>query len=141
MENTPTPHIARGALVYYGLVQFIVHIPEKVSLNQALRKHHKAVNALKQEWHMAVYDAQPPKWTGNFPVDVRYTYRMHGKAMDSTNAVFMGKALEDALVEYGVIPGDDPKYVRWSCHMTEQSEENEVLVQITASQASPLPLA
>lgn len=90
---------------------------------------------------MAVLDADPPTWPGPFPVDIHYVYRMHGKAMDSTNAVFMGKALEDALVEYGVIPGDDPKYVRWSCHMTEQSNESEVLVQITASQASPLPLA
>ena len=112
-------------------MQFIVHIPEKVSLNQAMRKHYKLVNALKQEWHMAVLDALPPVYDGPFPVDIRFVYRMHGRPMDSTNAAFMGKALEDALVEYGVLPNDDPRYVRWSCHMTEQGDEDVVTVEIS----------
>lgn len=103
-----------------------------MSLNQALRKHHRVVNALKQEWYYAVLAARPKQWKGTFPVDIRFRYRMHGKPMDSTNAAFMGKALEDALVEYGVFPNDDPRYVRWSCHMTEQGDEDEVEVVIEA---------
>ena len=90
------------------------------------RKHYRVLNELKQECHMAVLDAQPPAWTGTFPVDLRFVYRPHGKPLDSTNAVFMGKTLEDALVDYGVIPNEDPRYVRWSWHMTEQGDEDVV---------------
>lgn len=117
-------------------MKFTIKIPEKVSLNKALRKHYKAVNAMKQAWHWSVVDAKPPKWTGGFPVDIRYTYKMHGKAMDSTNATFMGKALEDALVQYGVLPNDNPKYVAWSCHKTVQSKADEVVIEISPADCS-----
>src|SRR5574343_1440336 len=84
-DNHPDTRHSRRVSWYDGLMQFQIHIPEKVSLNQALRKHYKVVNALKQEWHMAVLDARPPAWDGPFPVDIRYVYRMHGRPMDSTN--------------------------------------------------------
>ncbi len=119
-------------MVYNGGVKFTIYVPEKVSLNTAMRKHYKAVNALKQEWHMAVIDAKPPKWTGSYPVDVLYEYRLNGKAIDSTNAGFMTKALEDALVAFGVFPDDNPHFVRRSTNETGKAEKGQ-LDQVTVT--------
>ena len=101
-------------------MKFSIIVPEKVSLNTAMRKHYRVVNDLKQEWHMAVIDAKPPKWTGSFPVDIFFHYRLKGRMIDSTNAGFMSKACEDALVSYGVFPDDNPKFIRRSTNQTDQ---------------------
>lgn len=121
-------------LCYNWLVEFTIIVPEKVSLNTAMRKHYKAVNASKQEWHKAVLDAKPKPWTGEYPVDVLYHYHLNGKAIDSTNAGFMTKALEDALVAAGVFPDDNPLFVRRSTNETGKAEKGEfdtVTVTIT----------
>jgi hypothetical protein len=109
-----------------------VNVPEKVSLNVAMRKHYRAVNALKQDWHYAVMEANPEPWDGSYPVDVLYQYHLKGKQIDSTNAGFMTKALEDALVNAGVFPDDNPHFVRRSTNETNKSTKGDyVVVTIT----------
>lgn len=115
-------------------MKFTVIVPEKVSLNVAMRKHYRAVNASKKAWHYAVLEAKPPRWQGPYPVDVLYQYRLNGKAIDSTNAGFMTKALEDALVAVGVFPDDNPLFVRRSTNETGKAEKgalDTVAVTIT----------
>jgi len=113
-------------------VKFTVIVPEKVSLNVAMRKHYRAVNESKQAWHYAVLEAKPPRWTGPFPVDVLYQYRLTGKPIDSTNAGFMTKALEDALVAVGVFPDDNPLFVRRSTNETGRAEKGALAtVEVT----------
>jgi hypothetical protein len=115
-------------------VKFTIIVPEKVSLNTAMRKHYKAVNAMKQEWHYAVLEANPEPWDGPYPVDILFHYRLRGKRIDSTNAGFMSKALEDALVTAGVLPDDNPHFVRRSCNQTDQDLKAEYdTVEVTIS--------
>ena len=119
------------------LVKFTIKIPGKVSLNTAMRKHYRAVNALKQEWHTVVCEAKPPTWKGNFPVNVLYHYHLHGKLIDSTNAGFMTKSCEDALVSYGVFPDDNPKFVRMSSNITDKCSKGEIdYVEVTITPCS-----
>lgn len=107
------------------MVKFTIIVPEKVSLNTAMRKHYRAVNASKQAWHFAVLEAKPKPWGGSYPVDVLYQYRLNGKPIDSTNAGFMTKALEDALVAAGVFPDDNPLFVRRSTNETGKAEKGQ----------------
>ena len=120
-------------------MKFTIYVPEKVSLNTAMRKHYRAVNELKQEWHWAVAEAHVPPWEGSYPVDIRFHYFLNGKAMDSSNTGFMSKALEDALVEAGVFPDDNPKFVRWSSNRSDQAVKgypDMVVVEILSTDST-----
>lgn len=109
-------------------MQITVNVPAKVSLNVAMRKHYRAVNSLKQDWHYAVLEARPLQWEGLYPVDVLYQYHLKGSQIDSTNAGFMTKACEDALVHAGVFPDDNPNFVRRSTNETNKSTEGNYVV-------------
>lgn len=109
-------------------------VPEKISLNTALRKHNAALSAAKQEWYYTVIAERIKAYKGPFPVDIRYHYRLAGKAMDSTNTAFMSKALEDAMVQAGILPDDTPSFVRWSCFRSNKvnaGDPDTVQVSIT----------
>lgn len=83
---------------------------------------------------MVVLEANPDPWPGSYPVDVLYEYHLTGRAIDSTNAGFMTKALEDALVEAGVFPDDNPHFVRRSTNeviKAKKGEPDTVVVTIT----------
>lgn len=115
-------------------MQFTVAVPQKVSLNVALRKHYRAVNKLKQEWHWSVSEANLEAYTGSYPVDIQLHYFLHGTPIDSGNAGFMTKALLDALVADGFFPDDNPKYIRWEANRSDRAKEGEyehVVVSIT----------
>ena len=87
---------------------------------------------MKQAWHLAVIEAKPPAWAGQYPVDVLYQYHLKGKPIDSTNAGFMTKALEDALVAAGVFPDDNPLFVRRSTNETGKAGKGQLdTVEVT----------
>lgn len=81
---------------------------------------------MKQGWHYVVLEANLAPYRGPFPVDIRFHYRLKGRLIDSTNTFFMGKALEDALVVAGILPDDNPKFIRWSCGRSDKAGSGEL---------------
>lgn len=73
-------------------------------------------------------------WDGEYPVKMHYHFRLPGKQLDISNHAYMQKMVEDGLVNAGVIPGDEPRYVcdlRITAEQIGKDEEGEVLVEIS----------
>jgi hypothetical protein len=107
-------------------VKFTIEIPEKISLNQIYAGVHWRK---RQEWaedmHWAVVAANLPPYGGPFPIDCRYRFKFHGKQLDSSNASFLMKLVEDGLVHAGVLPDDNRQYVRWVSVLSDQAKKTE----------------
>lgn len=116
--------------MYNRCVKFTVPITNKISLNKiyggvhwTTRKKHR------DEYHTNVWAIQPKKYTGDFPVHISYSFKFKGRKLDASNCVYMLKLIEDGLVECGVIPDDNPKYVR-SFSVEVEGGDNEVEISI-----------
>jgi len=94
-------------------VKLVIPIPEKISLNKIYAGiHYRVRNAQKDDYHFAVMSVNPPPYQGKFPVQVHYHFCLQGKPLDISNYSYMTKLIEDSLVACGVLPDDNPKYVR-----------------------------
>lgn len=119
-------------------MKIVIPVPEKISLNQALRMGHSynRFNDVKQEWYWAVSEAKPEPYDGPFPIDLSFHFYLHGTQIDSSNCAFLTKSCEDALVAYGTIPGDSPKFVRWVAQRSDKAtKEDDAVVVVHISTA------
>lgn len=64
-------------------------------------------------------------YSGPFPIDCYYHFKLHGKQLDSSNTAFLMKLVEDGLVRSGFIPDDSPKYVRWTACRSDKAKKGE----------------
>lgn len=113
-------------------MKFTVPIPEKISLNKIYSGiHFRTRSKHKEAYQYAVIVSKPKPYTGYFPVNVSYHFRLHGKALDISNYAYMLKMVEDALVACGVFPDDTPKYVASITVTAEKDQADEVDVTIT----------
>lgn len=114
-------------------VKLTIPIPEKVSLNRIYAGvHFRERSRLKDDYRLAVLCAPTVKrYEGQYPVAVHYHFRIYGSRLDVSNHAYMLKMVEDALVECGVIQGDEQKYVASITMTAEKGDFDEVDVTIT----------
>jgi urease beta subunit len=65
----------------------------------------------KEQYRYAVMSAQPQPYTGDFPVQIHYHFKLTGNQLDIDNHIYMVKLCADALVQCRVFPGDEQKYI------------------------------
>lgn len=116
-------------------MKLVIPIPEKISLNKIYAGVHFRERAShKDDWYYSVLEAKPKKYTGKFPVEMHYHFKICGTQLDISNHGYMVKMCEDALVACGVLPDDNPKYVR-SITITAQpnkkGEDDVVIINIS----------
>lgn len=75
--------------------------------------------------HIAVLASQIAPYSGSFPVDCRYHFKLKGPLLDSSNTSFLQKLVEDGLVQAGVLPEDNRKYVRWVSCLSDKAAKGE----------------
>lgn len=115
-------------------VRFTIPIPDKVSLNKIYSGiHFRTRSQHKTSFHFAVLAGKVAQYPGPFPVHMHYHFRLHGTRLDVSNHAYMLKMVEDGLVDAGVIPGDDPKYVAGITITSEKDQADEVDVTIVAA--------
>jgi len=113
-------------------VKLTIPVPDKVSLNAIYAGvHFRTRSKHKEKYHWAVLAGKPKPYTGDFPVHCHYHFRVHGTPLDQSNYGYMLKLVEDGLVQAGVLPGDDPKYVASLTITSEKDKADEVDVTIT----------
>lgn len=86
--------------------------------------------------HWAVLEAKPQPYTGEFPVDCRYHFKLHGRQLDSSNTAFLMKLVEDGLVHACVLPDDCRQYVRWVSVLSSKAKKTEP--QVVEVELSPV---
>lgn len=67
------------------------------------------------------------------PVDIHFDFYLK-KPLDSSNCSYMGKMLEDCLVEHGVIKDDNYKLVRKVSNISWKGDENKVVITVEKTQ-------
>lgn len=93
-------------------MNFTIHIPEKVSLNQIYAGvHFRERMRHKEAYFYAIKEAKIAPWQGLYPVHVKYHFKLKGTPLDIDNHVYMAKMVLDSLVAAEIIPGDDQTYV------------------------------
>lgn len=93
-------------------MKFTIELPQKVSLNRIYAGVHFTERAEhKEDYHYAVMDAKPKKYTGEYPVEMHYHFKLNGSPLDISNHAYMVKMVEDGLVACGIIVDDTQKYV------------------------------
>lgn len=113
-------------------MKLTIPIPDKVSLNAIYAGVHFRTRAShKEKYHWAVLASKPKPYTGDFPVQVAYHFRLHGRQLDISNHAYMLKMVEDGLVHAGVLPDDTPQYVASITVTSEKDKADEVDVTIT----------
>lgn len=126
--------LSGGCCMYNQWVKLTIPIPEKVSLNKIYSGiHFRTRIAHKDSYRLAVQVAKPKPYDGPFPVHCHYHFRLAGSRLDLSNHAYMLKMIEDGLVNCGVLPGDEPKYVcsySVSAEKIGKANENEVHVTI-----------
>lgn len=122
----------RVFVVYTKRVKFTIPVPEKVSLNRIYAGvHFRERSRHKDMYRLAVMCVPTVRaYEGTYPVQMRYHFRLHGSRLDISNHAYMLKMVEDALVQCGVIPGDDQKYVAGVTITAERADFDEVDVEI-----------
>lgn len=110
-------------------------LPEKLSLNTALRKNRFWLNEKKNTYNMYMLEfirnnhIEPIK-EKDYPVDVEYIFTFKGKTIDSTNCFFMAKLIEDGLRHTSFLKDDDLRYVTSSKAIVKKGELDEVEIII-----------
>lgn len=108
-----------------------VPLPHKLSLNKIYGGiHYHTRRKHRDEYLIAVQACRPKRYTGTFPAQITYIFQYRGRRLDSSNAAYMAKLLEDGLVHCGVIPDDAPKYIKRTILETDTGE-NEVIITIS----------
>lgn len=93
-------------------MKLTIPIPEKISLNKIYSGiHYRTRSRHKDAYRLAVMVSQPKPYSGPFPVECHYHFRLNGSRLDVSNHAYMTKMIEDGLVACGVLPDDDQKYV------------------------------
>jgi hypothetical protein len=88
-----------------------IPIPEKVSTNDIYRgMHWSKRKRLADEFHEALIEYRLVRFS--LPASLLFTFTFKGKLLDCSNCTFMAKMLEDAMVQWKIIPDDTPDYVR-----------------------------
>lgn len=65
----------------------------------------------------------------DYPVDIHFDFYLQ-IPLDSSNCSYMGKLLEDCLVEHGVLKEDDFKRVRKVSFLSNKDKENKVIITV-----------
>lgn len=92
----------------------------------------------KQQWQLAVMVAKPETYEGAFPVHIHYHFKTIGNQLDIDNYGYMAKMVADALVQRGVLPDDDQKYiaaVTTTAEKVKKGGADEVEVEIRATES------
>lgn len=108
-------------------IQLRLAIPEKVSTNKAYRGfgHWSERSKLATIYHQAMLQFKGKYKLSKFPVDIVYDFYWKGRALDSSNQSFMGKMMEDGLVQIGLLPDDTPTYVKSSKYITSKADKTD----------------
>lgn len=118
-------------------MKYVIPIPEKVSLNKIYAGIHFSQRSRhKNDYYLAVLSSKPKKYTGPFPVHVRYHFKLSGPSLDISNHAYMQKMVEDGLVACEVLPEDDQKFVSGITITAEKiakGEDMEVVVRLSDS--------
>lgn len=117
-------------------------MPEKVSTNKVYSgMHWMKRNDLKNLYHlfMLQFKRKLKLEESSFPICIEYTFEWKTKPLDSTNQTFMIKLIEDGLVNAGILPDDDHRYVRETRSITLQNKDllaDEVTIRLFTTQKS-----
>jgi Holliday junction resolvase RusA-like endonuclease len=102
-------------------VKFTIAIPEKISLNKIYAGvHFRERMRHKEDYWYAVQEAKIAPYSGEYPIHVKYHFKLTGTPLDIDNHVYMAKMVADALVAAEIIPGDEQKYI---CAITVTAEK------------------
>lgn len=96
-------------------MQLRVIFPFKVSTNKYFRMNHHPRSELNNAIYLTTLDAvrkEKLESITTFLIKMRYTFFQNGTLLDASNCSGMAKALEDGLVKAGVMPDDNPRYVK-----------------------------
>lgn len=80
------------------------------------------------QWHMAfgmAYKAAQLPTLLQYPITLSCTLFSKGNARDADNCVIGSKFAGDALVKYGYLPDDSPKYISTVILNSKKSEDGE----------------
>jgi hypothetical protein len=90
-----------------------IPIPEKISTNSIYAgKHWTFRKRYKEQWLWCVRSVKTAlQKVETYPVRLTMTFYLSGNVLDSSNTSYMGKMIEDALREIGVIADDTWKHV------------------------------
>jgi len=110
-------------------------IPEKISLNVALRKNKFWLNRKKDLYykyvlaHLRNLKIKPIN-ENLYPIDLIFVYTFKGKTLDTTNCGFMSKLIEDGFRDSGFLKNDDLRYVESSKNIVKKGKIDEVKIII-----------
>ena len=113
------------------MINIKLPLPEKISLNTALRKNKFWLNEKKNTYNMYMLEFVrknhiEPVNENDYPVDIEYTFTFKGKTIDTTNCFFMAKLIEDGLRHSGFLIDDDLRYVTSSKAIVKKGKIDEV---------------
>lgn len=101
-------------------------MPEKVSTNKVYSGMHWTKRSqLKNLYQLFLlqYRGKIKLDESRFPVTITYRFEWHKHPLDSTNQTFLIKLIEDGLVNAGILPDDDHKYVKETRSITQVNKE------------------
>lgn len=100
-------------------------LPEKISVNQAMRMHFRMWARKVEEYHTQVnYFIGGIEPIESYPVEITYNFSFLSKPLDTSNCAFMVKVIEDALVRKGILKNDDPCFVMCT-HITSRKHSDK----------------
>lgn len=98
-------------------------------INECRRnKYAGAKMKAKYEQMIGLYLMKMPRWTK--PIKIHFTWVEGSKRRDYDNIIFAQKFIFDALVKFGKIKDDSPKYICGLSHDVVYGEENKVILEI-----------
>ena len=110
-------------------MKFTLPVLEKISTNKIYagihwtrrNKHKEAVRGLGYLVKGKITE---------FPVKLKFTFKLKGRVLDCSNLSYMGKMYEDMFVKSGLIPDDTPKYISEVTYVSTKGD-NEVDIEFT----------
>lgn len=113
------------------MIRIKIPIPEKVSLNKIYAgQHWSKRKELAEVFHRSLIEYRNVK-IEEYPLDVSYIFTFKDKTLDCSNTALMAKLLEDGLVAWGVIKGDEIEYIQSVTLISQKGGADEVEIILT----------
>lgn len=94
------------------------------SVHWSIRKKHK------EDYLWLVKCAKGLKKIEKYPVKLKFDFIFSRNVLDSSNCTYMGKMVEDALVELGYLKDDCPKYVKSVEYSSRKGKKNKIELEV-----------
>lgn len=116
-----------------------IKLPYTVSTNSIYSGAHWNVRkSHKRDFGWAVKSALKNKITDitQYPVNLSFEFKIKSRLLDSSNTSYMGKLIEDWLVEFGILKGDSPRYVSTVSYQCSKGKSNVCNLKILGKEDS-----